>query len=615
MGCVASQKDDANQESIYNTEKEDPRKESQEEVLDSSNFRAQKILGKGGYGTVYQVQHMDSGRLFALKTLDKRFILARKFRLQQAVAERVIMSEMKSPYLLPLYCSFQDEDDLFLIMPVMEGGDLSNFVQTVGLMSEKMCQFYAAEVLMALKELNANDIIFRDLKPSNVLMDRFGHVKLSDYGLAVDLKINEKHDLAGTAGYMAPEVLLKHPLGVSVDVWTYGVTIYKLLTGHRPFKSTRSIMQDAIPFRSKIAANLSPVTKDLLKQLLRKNPEKRLGSGERGWEEVQAHPFFEGINWDCLWQEDAPYVPDLDKWKQAIIDSTEEEISFELTDEDQLLFAEWDYNNVMQPCNQFMWDARVPEPGKRDYSPVPTGRPQSQQQGRYSSVEPPRLYGGITLPGTNGPSVTPNHGQSLNGSVTQDNNISVTSKQSRASGTMEGGASKVRVDSINPDIVDSQAGSQGSTRRMAAQDCNSLSPVLTNKKLKPTNNPNGQLINERLDFLYSQDKTITRALQEQKQAEQAKQQQVEAQQQQEVQPIDEDEDAKPNEQNEWDDETEGGLPNGDSMGPNDDQQSTQDRLLYLSRVENSNPEPVKKPQSTRAAYVRPLVMTGRVKKP
>ena len=134
--------------------------------IDSSHFQAIKILGNGGYGTVYKVKHLMSGRYFALKTLDKRFTLARPFRLSQALAERTIMSRVSSPFLLPLHCAFQDEDDLFIVMPVMEGGDLSNFVQTVGLMTEKMCQFYAGEILMALKSLNDLDIVFRDLKPS-----------------------------------------------------------------------------------------------------------------------------------------------------------------------------------------------------------------------------------------------------------------------------------------------------------------------------------------------------------------------------------------------------------------------------------------------------------------
>jgi len=158
---------------------------------------------------------------------------------KSAWRERDVMAQLTSPFLVNLLYAFQDDYDLYLVMPFMQGGDMRYYLSTRGEMSEEMVRYYGAEILLGLEELHAKKILYRDLKPDNCLFDDQGHVRLSDFGLAVILK-KESHFMtlgtAGTHGYQAPEVY-KSSYGVGVDVWAFGVLLYELLHRERPFQS------------------------------------------------------------------------------------------------------------------------------------------------------------------------------------------------------------------------------------------------------------------------------------------------------------------------------------------------------------------------------------------
>lgn len=334
---------------------------TQPQSINAGEFTTLRVLGTGGYGVVYKVQHNHSKQVFALKVINKTFAPASDFRLSQTLAEREVITHLDHQHLLPLYAAFQDENDLYLLMPEMPAGDLSEFLQNVGLMSEGMCSFYAAELILAFEYLHGKGIIFRDLKPSNILMDSTGHIVLSDYGLCVN-KMAGMSDLAGTVGYMAPEALQNKQPAPSFDVWTFGCTLYKLMTGHRPFRSARSVVCDTLKFKGKRAQNLSDITKDLLCRLLNKDPSNRLGCGEGGWDEIKRHPFFEGIEWTEISNMKPPYIP-----SQEVLDHYDNNPTTVLPEKEkrrekldpQLMnkFDSWSYNTHKCQENAFIWSS------------------------------------------------------------------------------------------------------------------------------------------------------------------------------------------------------------------------------------------------------------------
>jgi len=227
-----------------------------------------------------------------------------------------VLTMLSSKFVTNLKYAFQDDETLFLIMDLLMGGDLKFHLVNASRFSEKRSRFYAAEILLGLEHIHAVKIIYRDLKLENVLLDQQGHCRLSDLGLAVltDQKIK---GYAGTPGYVAPEIILNRRYGPSVDIFAFGVILYRMLCGSKPFKGkTDKELDKAVvekqpvfpkEFFSKNAANL-------LEGLLQKRPEDRLGCGERGIQEIKDHPFFETIDWGLLeaGYVDPPFVPSKD---------------------------------------------------------------------------------------------------------------------------------------------------------------------------------------------------------------------------------------------------------------------------------------------------------------
>jgi len=271
------------------------------------DFDLLKVIGKGTLGKVMQVRKKDTERIYALKIIKKADVVARN-EIEHMIAERQVLAQMHHPYIVNLKFSFQSEDKLYLVLSFVNGGELFHHLQEAGRFDEYRSKFYAAELLTALEYLHNYNIIYRDVKPENILLDYSGHIALCDFGLCkLHMTKGEKtNTFCGTPEYLAPELLVGDGYTNVVDWWTLGILLYEMLAGLPPFYSEdvnemyRRTVEDELTFPDVI----SPLAQDLLSKLLEKDPNRRLGAG--GATEIKQHPFFQDIDWVKLMQKRIP---------------------------------------------------------------------------------------------------------------------------------------------------------------------------------------------------------------------------------------------------------------------------------------------------------------------
>ena len=266
------------------------------------NFLPLKKLGSGSFGDVYLVRDKNSGKLFAMKTLSKRKILGQNL-VRYAKTERDVLSYMRHPFIVNLNYAFQTQTKLFLILDFCPGGDLGKIIANERRFSEDRARLYCAEILLALKDLHKRDIIYRDLKPDNVVLDDDGHALLTDFGLSKEgvLEVSKgAKSFCGSIAYLAPEMLRRVGHGKSVDWYLLGVLLYEMLVGTPPYFSGNKdeLFNNIINGPLKLPRSISTEAKNLMVSLLNRNPTRRLGAGPEGPLEIMKHPFFAGTNWD-----------------------------------------------------------------------------------------------------------------------------------------------------------------------------------------------------------------------------------------------------------------------------------------------------------------------------
>ncbi|RKP00755.1 hypothetical protein CXG81DRAFT_5846, partial [Caulochytrium protostelioides] len=271
--------------------------------LDDWTFLA--VLGKGNFGKVMLAEEKATGGLFAIKVLKKAFIIENDEVESTRSEKRVFLAANRTrhPFLVNLHSCFQTESRLYFVMEYVAGGDLMWHIQQHPFSAQR-ATFYAAEVLLALEYFHENAIVYRDLKLDNILLAPDGHIKIADYGLCKENmgRSDLTHTLAGTADYMAPEILTDGGYGRAVDWWAFGVLVYQLLLGQSPFRGSHedaifdAILHDDVVY----PPSLDREAVSLLQGLLVKNPRHRLGSGPDDAAPIRAHPFFRGIAWDAL---------------------------------------------------------------------------------------------------------------------------------------------------------------------------------------------------------------------------------------------------------------------------------------------------------------------------
>ncbi|CAO3644219.1 unnamed protein product [Cunninghamella blakesleeana] len=295
--------------------------------IDLTHFALLRSVGKGAFGKVRVVQHRGTKQLYALKYINKAKCIKMR-AVDNIISERRILEQLNYNYIVNLRYAFQDDENLFMVIDLMLGGDLRFHLDRMGHFDEDLVKFYAAELALAIHYLHEHNIVHRDLKPDNILLDEKGHAHLTDFNIAV--QFSEKKALTSVAGsmaYMAPEILKKRGYFASVDWWSFGVVIYELLFGKRPFKGKsneslkQAILNNPIEFCDEPKVSVEAI--QFIKGLLTREVPERLGVGKEGFEKLKAHPWFRSIDWDKLEEKkmESPFIPDD---KRANFDPTHE---------------------------------------------------------------------------------------------------------------------------------------------------------------------------------------------------------------------------------------------------------------------------------------------------
>ena len=266
------------------------------------------VLGSGSFGHVYLAKHKETGRFYALKMLSKR-LLTNKQITKYALTEKQVLQSLTHPFIVRLHRTFQTPSKLVFVLDYCAGSTLSDLLADEGRLNESRARVLISELVLALEAIHTNRVVYRDLKPDNVLLTAQGHAVLCDFGLAkADLQ-GTTSTFCGTAAYLAPEVLRGVPHSFEVDWYALGELLYELLTDRIPhYAATQeelfaSILAGQVTFPRYVSLS----AKDLITRLMCSDPGKRLG--HNGAEEVKSHPFFDTINWVQVYNKELPVQP------------------------------------------------------------------------------------------------------------------------------------------------------------------------------------------------------------------------------------------------------------------------------------------------------------------
>ncbi|KAJ2838508.1 Serine/threonine-protein kinase Sgk2 [Coemansia sp. 'formosensis'] len=316
------------------------------------DFQLLSIIGKGSYGKVMLARYKDTGKVMAIKVISKSKLRGRPNEIRRVMSERQVLERtVRHPFLVGLQCAFQTKEKLFFCLDYVNGGELFFHLQRERRFGENRARFYAAEITSALAYLHGMDVVYRDLKPENCLLDAHGHVRIVDFGLAKDVgpvawrtegsalysveEGGKTGTFCGTPEYLAPEVLLRQRYGKEVDWYCLGAVLYEMLTGLPPFYHQdnnamyQRILNEDLRFPSalpppaacngtmyagsgNVAGNgIGRYAQDFVFRMMDRDPQKRLGHGVFGTENIKRHVFFHGIDWGKIYRQEyaPPFVP------------------------------------------------------------------------------------------------------------------------------------------------------------------------------------------------------------------------------------------------------------------------------------------------------------------
>ncbi|XDV50504.1 hypothetical protein PO909_019554 [Leuciscus waleckii] len=295
--------------------------QTRELQMKPEDFDRVKVIGRGAFGEVQLVRHKASQKVYAMKVLSK-FEMIKRSDSAFFWEERDIMAFADSPWVVQLCCAFQDDRSLYMVMEYMPGGDLVNLTSTYDV-PEKWAKFYTAEVVLALDAIHSMGFIHRDVKPDNMLLDRYGHLKLADFGTCMKMDgtgMVHCDTAVGTPDYISPEVLKSQGgdgyYGRECDWWSVGVFIYEMLVGDTPFYADSlvgtysKIMDHKNSLNFPDDVEISQEAKNIICAFL---TDREIRLGRNGVEEIKRNPFFRNDQWtfSTIRETAAPVVPEL----------------------------------------------------------------------------------------------------------------------------------------------------------------------------------------------------------------------------------------------------------------------------------------------------------------
>mmetsp|Transcript_19019 Transcript_19019/g.31709 ORF Transcript_19019/g.31709 Transcript_19019/m.31709 type:complete len:492 (-) Transcript_19019:2664-4139(-) len=289
------------------------------EPVNLRSFELLKVIGKGSHGKVYLVRHRATKQLYAMKQLKKADVIRSKqmenTKRELDVHVMLTQQEIRCPYIVPMKYAFHSRSRLYMVFNYCPGGELYYHIGQRGRLPEAFARFYAAEIALALGYLHSKGIVYRDLKPENLLLDEDGHINVVDFGLCKDgmsSPTEGSNSFCGTTEYLAPEILQCKNHGSAVDWWSFGMVLYEMLTGLPPWYSykQKEVIDGILHRKLDFPSYVSTDAQDLIRKLLCRDPAKRMGS-KHDFDDLVDHPFFSAIDWDQLAQRniDPAFVP------------------------------------------------------------------------------------------------------------------------------------------------------------------------------------------------------------------------------------------------------------------------------------------------------------------
>lgn len=276
--------------------------------LSIESFKILQVIGVGRYGKVKLSQRVDNNAVYAIKSIKKSEIA--DFKIDYVLSEKRILAEISHPFIISIYSAFQNSQKFYFCLEYAPGGELTQVLSSKSRISMEDLKIYIAEIAIALDYLHKHGVIYRDLKPENVLLGADGHIKLTDFGLAKEISCGSTSTFCGTEDYLAPEIVSAKPYSYNIDWWCLGILIYELVFKRTPFHSDNiQRMYNKILSNKTMIPNCQFELSDLINGLLIKDPNKRYN-----FEKIKNHPFLKDLDFDLVLQKEyqPSYIPNFD---------------------------------------------------------------------------------------------------------------------------------------------------------------------------------------------------------------------------------------------------------------------------------------------------------------
>ena len=273
--------------------------------IGASDFEFIRLLGEGATCKVFQVRRKKTGRFYAVKVLEKDRILGNHRKVEQALTERQVLVEVRHPFIVQLHWTFQTRCQLYFVLEFCPGGELFFHLAKRGRFDDGTSRFYFCEVLLGLEYLHARNILYRDLKLENILLDEDGHVRLTDFGVSKLGKDSRDKftSVVGTREYFPPEMIKREGYGKPYDFYCLGCVLYIMLTGSLPYFQgnwTEMYQKRVSGGVLQFPRGVPPLAMEMCARLLDRDPKTRIGSNG-GAEEVRQHPWVAGVDWEQVY--------------------------------------------------------------------------------------------------------------------------------------------------------------------------------------------------------------------------------------------------------------------------------------------------------------------------